>query len=205
MTRPVDERRRNELLDRVVDYVLAHGVIDLALRPLARAVRASPRLLLYRFKSKDDLLMQVILRLRERQRELFERVQRQEAKTAVDSCRAAWDIMSSPKAEPAFRLFFEIYGLALKEPKRFASFLSDAVGDWLRYIERPFLAQGHSRADARAIATVVLAGYRGFMLDLCATHDRARIDRAVDVWLEALGSIPQPKSLDAARARPSAS
>lgn len=205
MTRPVDERSREELLDRVVHYVLAHGVIDLALRPLARAVHASPRLLLYRFKSKDDLLIQVVGRLRERQRELFERVRGQESKTALDACRAAWDIMSSPKAEPTFRLFIELYGLALKEPKRYATFMADAIGDWLRYIERPFLAAGHSRADARAIATVVLAGYRGFMLDLCATHDRARIDRAVDIWLASLASIGGPKSLEAARVRTSAS
>ena len=205
MTRPVDERSREELLDRVVRYVLAHGVIDLALRPLARAVGASPRLLLYRFKSKDDLLMQVIARLRERQRELFNRVRDQESTSAVDACRAAWDIMSSPKAEPSFRLFFELYGLALKEPKRFASFITDAIGDWLKYIERPFLEAGHSRADARAIATVVLAGYRGFMLDLCATHDRARIDRAVDIWLSTLAAIGQPKALEAARVRSSAS
>lgn len=205
MTRPVDERSRSELLDRVVDYVLAHGVIDLALRPLARAVRASPRLLLYRFKSKDDILMQVVARLRERQRQLFERVQQQGSKSAVDACRAAWDIMSAPKAEPAFRLFFEIYGLALKEPKRYASFLANAIGDWLAYIERSFVAAGHQRDDARAIATVVLAGYRGFMLDLCATHDRARIDRAVDLWLGSLAAMPQPRALARARARPSAS
>lgn len=205
MTRPVDERSRNELLDRVVDYVLAHGVIDLALRPLARAVRASPRLLLYRFKSKDDLLMQVVSRLRERQRQLFERVQMQESKTAVDSCRAAWDIMSAPKAEPAFRLFFEIYGLALKEPKRFAAFMNSAVADWLVYLERPFLAAGHARDDARAIASIVLAGYRGFMLDLVATHDRARIDRAFDLWVASLAAISQPRTLARARARPNAS
>jgi len=205
MTRPVDERSREELLDRVVDYVLAHGVIDLALRPLARAVRVSPRLLLYRFRSKDDMLMQVVMRLRERQRDLFSRVQYQEAKTAVDSCRAAWDIMSSPKMEPLFKLFIELYGLALKEPRHYATFMRDAIGDWLKYIERPFLSMGHSRADARAIATVVLAGYRGFMLDLCATHDRARIDRAVDIWLKTLASIGGPQSLERARARPSAS
>ena len=205
MTRPVDERSREELLERVVDYVLAHGVIDLALRPLARAVGASPRLLLYRFTSKDELVTQVVSRLRERQRELFERVRVQEGKTAIDACRAAWDIMSSPKMEPLFKLFIELYGLALKEPKRFAPFMRDAIGDWLKYIERPFLAAGHTRTDARAIATVVLAGYRGFMLDLCATHDRARIDRAVGIWLNSLGAIGGPKSLERARERPSAS
>jgi hypothetical protein len=38
----------------------------------------------------------------------------------------------------------------------------------------------------RAIPTVLLAGYRGFLLDLCATRDRKRISRAVDLWIAAL-------------------
>jgi len=205
MTRTVDERRRSDLLDRVVEYVLAHGVADLSLRPLARAVKASPRSLLYHFASKDELVVQVVARVRERQRALFERLRRTQGETAVDTCRAAWEIVSAPKAEPAFRLFLEIYGLALKEPRSYGGFLRTAVEDWLAYIERPFLALGHASADARAIATVVLAGYRGFMLDLTATHDRARIGRAVDVWLETLAAVPEPKTMRAARARPTAS
>jgi hypothetical protein len=28
------------------------------------------------------------------------------------------------------------------------------------------------------------------MLDYCATHDRRRIDRAVDLWLQALDAVP---------------
>ena len=43
-----------------------------------------------------------------------------------------------------------------------------------------------SRAQSRALATVLIAGFRGFLLDLFATHDRARIDRAVDLWLSML-------------------
>ena len=34
------------------------------------------------------------------------------------------------------------------------------------------------------LGTLLIAGFRGFLLDLLATHDRARIDRAVDLWLE---------------------
>jgi hypothetical protein len=29
----------------------------------------------------------------------------------------------------------------------------------------------------------LVAGFRGFLLDLVATHDRARIDRAVEHWI----------------------
>jgi len=205
MTRTVDEQHRSALLDRIVDYVHANGVGDLSLRPLAKAVKSSPRVLLYYFNSKEDLIVEVIARSRERQRLLFESVASQDEASAVDLCRAAWAIMSAPKAEPAFRLFFEFYGLALQDPKRYAEFLRNAVGDWLSYIGRPYVTAGYGPEDARAIATVVLAGYRGFMLDLCATHDRRRIDRAVDLWLQTLGELPSPKSLRSERKRPTAS
>ena len=38
-------------------------------------------------------------------------------------------------------------------------------------------------------ATMLIAGFRGFLLDLLATHDRARIDRAVKRWLEAVYDV----------------
>jgi len=43
-----------------------------------------------------------------------------------------------------------------------------------------------------------LAGFRGFLLDLCATRDRRRIDRAVGLWLdmiEELKSTPKRKAI----------
>jgi len=50
---------------------------------------------------------------------------------------------------------------------------------------------------------MLLAGYRGFLLDLLATRDRARIDRAVELWIRALDAIPEPEVLadDDARRR----
>ena len=45
-----------------------------------------------------------------------------------------------------------------------------------------------------AFATIVLTGIRGFMLDYCTTHDRERVDRAVQLWSQALDTIAlQPK------------
>ena len=38
MARPLDPKRRQELLDRAVDYVVANGISDLSLRPLAAAL-----------------------------------------------------------------------------------------------------------------------------------------------------------------------
>ncbi len=107
--------------------------------------------------------------------------------------------MSSPKNEGLFRLFFEIYGLALQDRNRFPGFLERAVEVWLLYLERPALRDGYSRADARAIATVLLAGYRGFLLDLCATRERKRLARAVDLWILALDAIAPGKGISHGR------
>jgi hypothetical protein len=71
--------------------------------------------------------------------------------------------------------------------------LQRAVGVWLDFLEPSALRDGYSKRDARAIASVILAGYRGFLLDLCATGERRRLDRAVDLWIDALDAIPPPK------------
>ena len=58
----------------------------------------------------------------------------------------------------------------------------------------PLCRQGYKRGEARAFATIVLAGLRGFMLDFCTTHDRKRLDRAVGLWVRTLDSVlPAPK------------
>jgi hypothetical protein len=47
----------------------------------------------------------------------------------------------------------------------------------------------HQGKQARAFAAIVPGGLRGFMLDLCTTHDRKRVDHAVRLWLRALTSM----------------
>jgi AcrR family transcriptional regulator len=190
MTRTADPRRRLELLDAIVDHLSAHGVAELSLRPLAKAVGSSPRVLLYYFGSKEDLLVKALARLRERQRATYAQMKSAQWKTPSEACRAIWRHMSAPGYEPLFRLFFEAYTLALRHPKQFRDFLRTAVDDWLEFLSAPLLRSGVTPRDARAHATVVLAGFRGFMLDYCASRDRARLDRAVDLWLAALDSIP---------------
>jgi AcrR family transcriptional regulator len=197
----VDDRRA-ELLERITEYVAAHGLADLSLRPLAKAVCSSPRVLLYYFASKEDLIGEVLAQLRARQRAVFATLPR-EAASYAQTVRGAWKLMSAPEHERVFRLFFEVYGLALQDPERYSEFLRGAVDDWIAYLAASKLDDGYGRKDARAIATVLLAGYRGFLLDLLATGERARIDRAVEIWILALDAIPEPESLadDHARKR----
>jgi AcrR family transcriptional regulator len=200
MARTADEQKRVELLERIVDYVMANGLSDLSLRPLADAVGSSPRVLLYYFGSKEELIAAVLGRARERQRTIFADLPRNAA-SYRETVRAAWDVMSARENEHVFRLFFEVYGLALQDSARYPGFLERAVDDWLDFLGAGALRDGYTAADARAIATVLLAGYRGFLLDLCTTGERKRLSRAVDLWIAALDRIPSPKELADAKRR----
>jgi AcrR family transcriptional regulator len=188
MSRTPDERRRAQLLSAIVAYVCKHGVAGLSLRPLARAVDSSPRVLLYYFGTKEDLVTEVLDAAASRQRDFFSRL-RTERYDCIDACREIWKIMSAPAAEPVFRLFFEVYGLALQDRKRFARFLKRVVEPWLQFIAAPLLESGWQEREARAYATMVIAGFRGFLLDLCATRDHERIDRAVTLWFDSLSFL----------------
>ncbi len=48
--------RRTEILDRLADHILAHGLIAASLRPLAKAAGTSDRMLLYYFADKAALI-----------------------------------------------------------------------------------------------------------------------------------------------------
>jgi AcrR family transcriptional regulator len=192
MVRVADEQRPEELLDAIVAHMAKKGVAELSLRPLAKAVHSSPRVLLYYFGSKEKLVARAIMRLRERQRASFGRMRDARFEQPSDACRAIWKQMSAPESELAFKLSFEIYALALRHPRRFAEFLRSSVEDWLEFLSGPLLRNGYSNAEARTFSTIVIAGFRGFMIDYCASHDRDRVDRAVELWLKALDSIPRP-------------
>ncbi len=187
MSRPINKQRPDELRRAILQYLTMHGLADLSLRPLAKAVGSSPRVLLYYFGSKENMLATLLAEIRHRQRAAFGRI---EAPTFVQAYRAVWKQMSSPASERLFRLFFEACGLALRHPRQYKQFLQATVQDWLEVIAADLRAEGLNRTQATIFATAVLAGFRGFMLDYCATHDRKRIDRAVDLWLR---SIPLPR------------
>jgi hypothetical protein len=100
-----------------------------------------------------------------------------------------WKTLSSPAFEPHARLFFELYGLALRQPLLYKDFLASAVDDWLEFTVKQLRKAGYQRREAILVATTVLAGFRGFLLDLCTTQDRLRVNRAVSVWLQTLDTI----------------
>ena len=185
MPRTTDEARRAELLERSVDYVCKHGLAELSLRPLAKAVKSSPRVLLHYFGSKENLVVEIVARGRARQRAMMANLKLTDLSPRGVS-RTLWREWSKPEWEPLTRLSFEVYALALNDETKFPGYLDSWVAAWLDALEECTSLPGYTRSQSQALATLLIAGFRGFLLDLLATHDRARINRAVDLWLSLL-------------------
>ncbi len=190
MGRRADPDAKARLQSRLGGYVLENGLADLSLRPLARSLGTSPRMLLYHFGSKEQLITDALDEVRRRQREQVEAFLASEPDVEPgDVLRRFIPWFTSPAHAPFLQLFFEVYGLALREPTRFPGFLDSAVQDWLALFDDVLSRTTELvPADREIAATTVLAGLRGLLLDLLATGDKARVTKAGEALLSALES-----------------
>jgi AcrR family transcriptional regulator len=182
--RPVDHQRRAELLDAVVDYTVEHGFSEVSWRPVAAALGVSPTTLVHHFGTKEQMLVAILGRLRERIRAATSDRAGQQPDLAM-AARAAWQRTSDPQQWPEFRLFFAVYGRALQAPQQFEGFLDRVVADWMSALVDE---QGPDTdpATATRTATLVIATIRGLLLDLLATGDRDRVQDAAESFLASL-------------------
>jgi AcrR family transcriptional regulator len=168
--------RQVELLESAYRYVLAHGLGDLSLRPLAAAIGSSPRVLLYLFGSKDGLVRALLGRARADELTFLRGVR---GDGLPDRARQTWAWLAAPGHRALLTLWTEAYARSLVEPDGlWAGFARDTVRDWL-----DLLAGG---APPGAEHTQVLAVLRGALLDLLATGDTDRTTAAVERALSRL-------------------
>ena len=175
------EPRRRELLDAAVAYVIEHGLDGLSIRPLATELGIGHRTLLYYFGTKEDLIAEILAEFRWRDRHVLD-VQKVILATSGPgrAITAVWKVMSEPGLLPYWRFFFEAYGYALREPLRHTRFLTGIVSDWLEVIEGHLVDAGCKPDRAEPLAAMVLATFRGLVLDLVATGDRDRTTAAAN-------------------------
>lgn len=166
MARPVDPKRRAAVLAKAADYVLEQGLAGLSLRPLAKALGTSPRMLLYDFESKERLIHEVLAEIRRREARLLE--------AEVHTLEDVWAWIAAPEREPFLRLFFEVYvaGLGRSEAE-------PLVRDWLDFLRTSW----HPPVD-EPTATLMVAVVRGLLLDRLATGDTRRTDEALRRFAE---------------------
>jgi AcrR family transcriptional regulator len=190
--------REEELLELAYRYVLEHGLADMSLRPLAKEIGSSPRVLLFLFGSKDGLIRALLGRARREEVAAIEAF-RQDARTAdlTQTARQVWQWLADPGHRHLLGLWVEAYARSLVDPGGpWSQFGNQTVQDWLGLLAARQAPGWRDSEAGAAERTAILALLRGAMLDLLATGDTTRISDAVAQSVEALrsGSAPQQRA-----------
>jgi AcrR family transcriptional regulator len=182
MTEP-DSPRRRELLEAAYRYVLGNGLAGMSLRPLARQIGSSPRVLLFLFGSKEGLIRALLARAREDELRYLQELR--EGRGAREAGREVWSWLAAPSHRALLVLWVEGYARSLLgDPGPWAGFGRETVNDWLEHLAERQPADRRDTAQAQAERTILLAVLRGALLDLLATGDIDRVSAAVEYYLQ---------------------
>jgi AcrR family transcriptional regulator len=188
-----DSARKQELLEAAYQYVLGNGLADMSLRPLAKEIGSSPRVLLFLFGSKEGLIRALLTRAREEELRYLAAL-RDDHNSLAATGRDVWAWLADPAHRALLALWVEGYARSLLgEPGPWADFGRDTVRDWLdllaerQYAARPSADNNTSAENTdSAERTLLLAVLRGALLDLLATGDTDRVTAAVERHLRAV-------------------
>jgi AcrR family transcriptional regulator len=148
-------------------------------------------MLLYDFGSKQELVVAVLAEARRRGAARLAEHLPPEAASPEERLRGIWAWFSAPERAPYVRLIFEVHAAALANPENYPD-QAEAITDWFHTLGATFcdIATG---PDDTVTPTLVMAVIRGLMLDLTATGDRHRTDRALDRFSELLRQRPEQR------------
>ncbi len=178
--------RKRELLEAAYRYVLGNGLADMSLRPLAKEIGSSPRVLLFLFGSKEGLIRALLARAREDELRYLEELR--DGQGAREAGREVWSWLAAPSHRALLALWVEGYARSLLgEPGPWAGFGRDTVNDWLKLLAERQPADRRDTPEAEAERTFLLAVLRGALLDLLATGDTGRVTAALEYHLRDAG------------------
>jgi AcrR family transcriptional regulator len=180
---PRGEARRRELLDRVTDDLAANGLVDFSLRRAARAAGTTHKVLLYHFDGADDLLLQAILKLRDRRigKALAAATEGPRRRTLAAWVREIWPVLVGEEA----RVLDQAIGLAMYDPDRYAEL---GRGASRQYLPSLLSVCPEHWSDRRRleVAELMLASLRGFLVDSRTSGDAEGVEAGFAALARAL-------------------
>ena len=190
----IKSERREDLLNASIEYLLERGVADLSLRPLAAKVGSKARLLVYHFGSKDALVTDAMIVVRNRVQQNFAAlVKNDHGQKPSEMMRAFWNWAISKDHERYLRLFFEVHGLALQKPKRYGRYLSGAITSWVEMMAS-VLPKTLLPTMRRALATLAVSTVVGLLMDYLASGDKKRTSDALDQFASSFDALMLTKT-----------
>lgn len=146
---------RDELLDGAVQCAIDEGLNRLTFGRLASRLGVSDRIVVYYFPTKQDLVVEVLGRLGSQMQAVLAAAFTATATDRETLAGAAYPLLASGSADPIFRLYFELCGLAAAGLEPFDQLASRLMSDWIGWLAEFFEGDANERR-AEAEATVAL-------------------------------------------------
>lgn len=106
------DAKRQQLIDKLVDHVLAHGLPNASLRPLAAAAGTSDRMLIYYFTDKATLIAAILQAGAARMAAALEAATGPERRPVVQLSRELHALVRTDAFWPYMKLWVEMVALA---------------------------------------------------------------------------------------------
>jgi AcrR family transcriptional regulator len=171
------------LLESVTEDLATNGLVDFSLRRAARAAGTTHKVLLYHFDGVDDLLLNAVLRLRQRRidRGLAAAAGDGARSSLADRVRAVWPVLVSGESS----VLDQAIGLAMFDPGRYADLGRRATEQYLPALLSLCPPAWPDRRKLE-VAQLILAALRGFLVDWRTTADDAGVRAGFEALARAL-------------------
>jgi AcrR family transcriptional regulator len=181
-----EESRRSRLLAACTDHVLAEGLIGLSLRPLARAVGTSDRMLIYHFGNRDGLVAAIIDEATSRSVEHLAGMKA--PRTVKAGVLQLWQAYLEPPLHACNLIYVQAAASGYLGQEPFRSSVRDSNARWEAAMRDWFLRCGASRTKVDRITQLVESALLGFHVDL-ATDTPAELARGVRDLADAVEAL----------------
>ena len=149
---------RDELLAAALAVARVEGLGAPTFGRVATAVGTSDRVVVYYFPSKAELVTAVLAAVGAELQDVLGRALAGPAPDHVALVRAAWPVVSSPSAEPVFRLLFEAIGMAVAGREPYAGLAGGLTEGWLAWMAELLDGDPERRRAEAGAALAVLDG-----------------------------------------------
>lgn len=156
--------RRAELTAQATSWVLVNGFGNLALRPLAKAIGTSDRMLLYYFSSKEDLLEAIVSGIAEA---MIAGLPTPGPSRITPSqwLLAVWTGFADPALRPALNVLFELDAMALRGDPAAQRATEGITVAWLSKVDAALAMFGVPARNRESLAELIGSAIVGLLLN----------------------------------------
>lgn len=174
MSRTPDYKTKDEILERILDSLSQNGLNNLSLRDIAKEVGVSARMLIFHFGSYEAIINSIFIQLSIKHKNILRNLLLEHSdKSLGQILQIAAEIIINSNNKNSLLLFIELYTKALRNVNKYDVFFDEVLQNWINEIE--FTISNKYGKNYGKYATIIVAFYRGLLLDWLATTDNKRI------------------------------